>query len=257
MEFLGKKKGPNLKLRFNFLSILVYLIGAVLILQLFNLQIVNGTAYRETSNTRLTRESTLYAARGNILDRNGTILASSEMTFSLDMYKTKLENDVLNNTIIEVIKTLEVNGDTYIDTLPITINPYAYNFASEEKKLAWLKSNNLKPETTAESAFNYFKDKYEITQENIEDVRKILNIRYRISSEGYSATKSLTISDNISRKSALIFDEQSDKYPGIDAKTNAKRNYPNGNIAPHILGYIGSINPTQYEANKDKRIHNE
>ena len=109
MEKFRKRKLPNIKLRYNVLMGLVYVIGAILLIQLFNLQIVKGATYRETSNTRLTRESTLYAARGNILDRNGTELASNKMTFALEIYKTKLENDALNDTILRIINTLEVN----------------------------------------------------------------------------------------------------------------------------------------------------
>lgn len=235
MENFRKRKMPNIKLRFNILSGLVYAAGFVLLIQLFSLQIVNGSTYRETSNTRLTRESTLYAARGNILDRNGSALATTEMTFSLEIYKTKLENDALNDTILRVINTLEANGDKYIDTFPILVNPFSFNFTTEEKKNAWLKSNNLDSNTSAEEAFYYFKDKYKIANEDINEIRKILVVRYRISSEGYSVAKSLVISNSISRKSALIFDEQSDKYPGIDVLTNSQRSYPNKTLASHIL----------------------
>lgn len=235
MEKFRKSKMPNINLRYNILSGIVYAIGVVLLIQLFNLQIVNGSTYREMSNTRLTRESTLYAARGNIVDRNGTLIAGSEMTFALEIYKTKVENNVLNDTILKVLNTLEENGDKYIDTFPILIEPFRYNFSSEEKKKAWLEKYNLGSDISEEEAFNYFKDKYEIETESIKDARKIIVVRYRISSEGYSVSKSLTISNSISRKSALIFDEQSDKYPGIDVVTNSKRYYPNGSLASHIL----------------------
>ena len=114
MENFKKKKMPNTNLRLNALSVLVYIIGGILIVQLFNLQIVNGASYREMSNTRLTRESTLYSARGNIVDRNGTVIAGTEMTFALELYKTKLDNDTLNRSILAVINTLEENGDKYI-----------------------------------------------------------------------------------------------------------------------------------------------
>lgn len=235
MDKYRKRKMPNIKLRFNTLSALVYIIGIILLVQLFNLQIINGAEYRETSNTRLTRESTLYASRGYILDRNGNELAKEEMTFSLEMYKTKIETESLNKTILKMINTLESNGDKYIDTFPININPIEYNFTSEEKKSAWLKKNNLLENTTAESAFNYFKEKYKITNENTQEVRKIMGIRNRIVSEGYSSTKSLTISNSISRKSALIFTEQTDSYPGISVGQSSKREYPNGKLASHIL----------------------
>ena len=252
MRVHKKKKLPNINLRYNSLSAFVYIIGLVLLLQLFNLQIINGESYRETSNTRLTRESTLYASRGYIRDRTGIELATVQMTFSLEMYKTKLDNDVLNDTILKIINTLEQNEDKYTDTLPIKINPFEFTFSSEEKKNKWLKTYNLDSETTAEEAFNYLKNRYKIKNENEEEVRKILVIRYRISSEGYSTTKSLTISNNISRKSSLIFLEQSDNYPGISVGQSSKRSYPNGELASHILGYINSINSEQYKENKDK-----
>ena len=54
-----KKARSNLNLRFNILTVFTYIIGIVLIIQLFNLQIVHGAEYREESNTRLTRETTL------------------------------------------------------------------------------------------------------------------------------------------------------------------------------------------------------
>lgn len=52
--------------------------------------------------------------------------------------------------------------------------------------------------------FYYFKNKYEIQQENIEDVRRIIVVRYRISKEGYSSTNPLTIATDISNESIQI-----------------------------------------------------
>ena len=97
-------KNDNNKIRYNIVTIFIYIVGIILILQLFNLQIVHGQEYRETSNTRLTRESVLKAARGNILDSTGNKLVTSETSFSLELYKTKIEDSVLNNTILKTIK---------------------------------------------------------------------------------------------------------------------------------------------------------
>ena len=71
------------KLRYNILIAIVYIIGIVLLLQLFNLQIVNGQEYREQSNTRLTRETTIKAARGNILDSSGEKLVSTKLVYNV------------------------------------------------------------------------------------------------------------------------------------------------------------------------------
>ena len=75
-----KRKGKlNINLRFNILTVLVYIVGIVLIIRLFSLQIVHGAEYREQSNTRLTRESTLEAARGSIVDRTDVGLVTSKI----------------------------------------------------------------------------------------------------------------------------------------------------------------------------------
>lgn len=63
---MNKINDRSSKLRYNLLTTIVYIIGIILLIQLFNLQIIHGEEYRETSNTRLTRESVLRAARGSI-----------------------------------------------------------------------------------------------------------------------------------------------------------------------------------------------
>ena len=59
-------KKEHVNLRFNILIVIVYVVGVILISRLFNLQIVHGEEYRETSNTRLSRERTVEATRGDI-----------------------------------------------------------------------------------------------------------------------------------------------------------------------------------------------
>jgi len=249
---IREKKPVNTRLRLNIVTVLIYVIGVILLVQLFNLQIVNGEEYRETSNTRLTRESVLKAARGSILDRNGNLIAGTQMGFGVELYKSKVDNDTLNNTILKIINTLEQNGDSYADTFPISINPFSFIFSSDERAVKWKKVNNIDENATAEECFYYFKDKYKIKNEDINEVRKIINIRYRISSEGYSSTKSIEISKNISRLSAVQFSEQSDSFPGVSVKTTSTRYYPMGNLASHILGYVGKISEEEFNNRKDQ-----
>ena len=98
MAVLDKKN-----VRYNILSILIYIIGIILIIQLFNLQIIHGQEYLQQANTRLTRESILEASRGSIVDKTGNTLAITEMGFSLELYKSKIETENLNNTILNMI----------------------------------------------------------------------------------------------------------------------------------------------------------
>ena len=94
-----KNENEKSNFRFNILTALTYVIGIVILIQLFNVQIVNGNEYRQTSNTKLTRESTIKAVRGSIMDSSGNVLVSTDMTFSLEMYKTKVADNILNSSI--------------------------------------------------------------------------------------------------------------------------------------------------------------
>ena len=145
--------------RYNVLTTIIYLVGIIIIIQLFNLQIVNGAEYRETSNTKLTREATIEAARGSILDRTGSVLVSTEMDFSLEMYKTKVEDEQLNSSISVMTTILKNNGDSYIDPFPININPFEYTFSNEEELMEWKVKYKIPETASAEEAFYLFRDK--------------------------------------------------------------------------------------------------
>ena len=250
-------KKANINLRFNLLTVVVYIIGIVLIIKLFSLQIVHGAEYREQSNTRLTRESTLEAARGEILDRTGATLVTSDMQFSLEMYKTKIDDNELNISILNMIQVLEKYGVSYPDSFPISINPYTFKI-SDEELVEWKDDNNLDENIGAEDAFNEFIDKYEITNTtNIEEIRKIIAIRYQISIEGYSSTKSITIADNIPREAVAEFSESSDKFAGINISVKPLREYTSGTLAAHILGYASQISSEEYATRKDTYSQND
>ena len=235
--------------RYNILTLLVYIIGIILLVQLFNLQIVHGKEYLEKSSSRLTRESIIYAARGNILDRNGNIIAGTSTKYILNIYKSKIDIKTLNNTLLEVIKVLETYGDTYKDTFPIKLEPIEFTISEEEKK-EWLKNNQLDENLTAEEVISKYKEKYEIEKENVEDIRKIISIRYGIEKNGYSSMSPYTISDNISKQSVVIFEEQNLKFPGISIETIPVRTYLKGSLASHVIGYIGAINEEEYNDNE-------
>ncbi len=240
-----KARKENEKVRYNILTILVYIIGIVLLAQLFNLQIVNGEEYRQTSNTKLTRESILEADRGNIKDSSGVKLATVDTQSSVELYKTKIDNETLNNTILNLINILNTNGDTYVDNFLVDINPYRFKLESEESQKKWKKANNIDENASAEETFNYFKDKYKISTDNVEDARKIMAIRYEISYKGYSNTKSIQIAKNISLNSMNQITEQNSKFPGATITENSKRVYTLGNTASHVIGRIGMIEDSE------------
>lgn len=241
----------NTNLRYNLITILVYTVGIVLIVQLFNLQIINGKEYRETSNTRLSRETVIKAARGSIKDRTGNLLVTTKMGFNIELYKTKINTTTLNKTILNTIKILENNNDKYINNLPISIEPFKFTIDDEESQVNWKKENDIKEDATPEQCFYELKEKYKIEQDNILEAYKIMVVRYEISRNGYSSIRPVTIAKDVSRESAVKLGEQSIYFPGISATNEPMVSYPSGSLASHILGYVGNITETELDGRED------
>lgn len=238
-------------LRYNIITILVYIVGIVLIVQLFNLQIVNGKEYRETSNTRLSRETVVKAARGSIKDRTGNLLVTTKMGFNVDLYKTKIDTAALNKTILNTIRILESNKDKYINNLPIKVNPFEFENQDEETQKKWKKGNDINENATAEECFYSLKKEYKIEQEDISEAYKIMVVRYEIARNGYSSIRPVTIAKDVSRASAVKLGEQSIYFPGISATTEPLVSYPSGSLASHILGYVGNITQAELDGRED------
>lgn len=248
---MNKEKNKSDRIRYNILTVIVYISGIILLMQLFNLQIIHGEEYRETSNSRLTRETVVKAARGSIKDRTGVELVRTETGYSVEIYSTKVSNQELNSAIERFVEILESNKDEYIDNLPISVDPFEFTEKNEEAQKKWKAENNLDENYTAEQVFDKLKERYEIEEEDIKTARQIMAVRYEISNKGYSSTKSVTIAKNISNTSAVQIREQNAKLAGINVVTEPIVSYTSGNLASHILGYVGAISEEEYNERKD------
>ena len=248
---MNEPKDRNVKLRYNIVTAFIYIIGIILLIRLFNLQIIHGEEYREESNTRLTRESVLEAARGNISDSTGNKLATTKLGYSLELYRTKIDTQELNNTLLRIVKILENNNDSYIDTFPIKIEPFEFTIG-EEAQIKWKEKNKIDKNKTAEECFYIFKEKYKIENEDIKETRKIMTLRYLVAQNGYSSIRSVELATDISSLSLAQLNEQSSEFPGVNVKTKAIRSYPSGTLASHILGYTSSINQDELEGKEDR-----
>lgn len=100
------------------LALVFVFMSAVLVRQLFDLQIIQGQDYISKFQTRTTKKRVLKSTRGNIYDRNGEELASNILSYSLTFedngtYVSSRERNLsLNGTAYQVMKILEKNGDS-------------------------------------------------------------------------------------------------------------------------------------------------
>ena len=96
----------NHDFRILILNLVIILGGIILVLQLFNLQIVNGESDREQSENRVLRKMSVMAPRGEFLDRHGEILATNRDGYNVLMYKTDLETEERNELILNTLSFL-------------------------------------------------------------------------------------------------------------------------------------------------------
>ena len=100
------------------IKILVVIIGTLFAMRLIDLQIINGAAYREQSEKKMLRETTIEAPRGEIYDRNGVVLATSKLAYDVEIYKIGSTSEELNRILLKTINILEQNKDEYYSSSP-------------------------------------------------------------------------------------------------------------------------------------------
>jgi penicillin-binding protein 2 len=88
--------------------------------------------------------------------------------------------------------------------------------------------------------------------EVVNRLAKILNvspesIQRRLDQAGYESIESITVARGISPAQATALAEYGSELPGVRLEGEAVRNYPNGDLAAHVLGYTGEITEEELE----------
>lgn len=79
-----KKIIKKIRLKRTTVLVIVFVfLSSVLVRQLFSLQIIQGEDYISKFQTRTTKTRVIKSTRGNIYDRNGTVVASNVLAYSV------------------------------------------------------------------------------------------------------------------------------------------------------------------------------
>lgn len=247
-----EKIGNFFNNRYLILSIITFLVSIVFIIRLFNLQIVDGKEYREKSERRMLRTEVITAPRGEIVDRNGVILATSKLSFNVELYKVNVTAEEQNDALVKLIKILEENGDTISSSFPINDSKSGFNFESQEDENKWKEEMGFDTSLDFNQVIEKYIEKFELSAYDRDTQIKIIQIKYEGNLNGYSLFTSATIAKNISEKSHALIEEDIYELYGVNIVSVPIRYYPNGNFASHILGYVGKISNTEYKEKKDE-----
>ena len=237
--------------RFNILMVFIVMVGILFVFQLYDLQIVNGASYREQSENRLVREIKVSAPRGEIYDRYGKLIVTSVTGYNANIYYTKIPKTELNVGLLKLANIFEKNGDTYYNNFPVDFETMTFTKSDEGAK-RWKEGNKISGDASVEEVIEFYKNKYEIENTEINDVAKIIAMRYEIASKGYSSFKSVTLAKEISNESMLEIEERGNELPGVVITTYPMRKYVAGNVGSHIVGYVGKISSDEYKERKSQ-----
>ena len=254
--------------------------GGYLIYWIFQLQIVNGEAYYNDFQLKIKKERTLPATRGNIMDRDGNLLAYNELAYSVtieDVYESgRRKNANLNQTIRRLITMIEANGDHVISDFHIELNKsgeYKYNVEGTRllRFLAdiygYASTDSLKEKEKSASPDEVVKylcstSRYGIGEYTDEDdsssfveglgytkeeVLKIITIRYAMSANSYQRYIATTVADNVSPETVAVIMENEDTLDGVSIAEGTIRKYNESIYYAQVIGYTGRVDQDELQ----------
>lgn len=78
------------------------------------------------------------------------------------------------------------------------------------------------------------------------------DIQKRVDREGFDSPSLIRIERDISPAQITALAEYGNELEGVEVDIEAVRNYPNGDLAAHVLGYTGELNDKELEDRKDE-----
>ena len=103
--FRLSEKYSNKRLILNIFALILF---AAILIRLVKLQVVMGNEYRIQSENRLISTEVIEAPRGIIMDRNGRPMVTNRQGFSVDITKSGISYDELNDVILKLVNYFDM-----------------------------------------------------------------------------------------------------------------------------------------------------
>ena len=273
--------------RTTVLALVFIFMSCILIRQLFNLQIIQGEDYINKFQSRTTKTRVLKSTRGKILDRNGEVLATNVLSYSITFEdngsynSTREKNLTLNGIAYRVLQILEKNGDSISHSFHIVLDDngqYVFDVGEGftlNRFRADIYGCSLIDELTDEQknataeemmAYLYGSSRFSIILEgekaySAEELeshglpeqltrQQILDmtiIRYELSTNSFKKYMPVTIAANVSEESVAAITENKNELQGIEVVEDSVREYIDDESMAPILGYTGKASAEELE----------
>lgn len=224
--------------------------GAFLLLfavVLYDAQILHGGENRAKSISSNAASETVTASRGIITDRNGKVLVSNRLAYTLVFDRSGFDDDAaLNAAILRLVQLCEETGTGWNDTLPIgrVGNFLRYSNARSETFDKFIEKNDLTSGASGRQLLSELRELYHVDESLSErEARLIVGVRYELHSRD-----SYTFAEDVSTEVLSLITDG--RYEGVTIRTASARVY-NTALAAHILGTIGPIWQKEWSSNED------
>ncbi|MFL0252530.1 peptidoglycan D,D-transpeptidase FtsI family protein [Clostridium neuense] len=122
------KKKQKKFTRFTALTFIISIVFSVICIKLVFLQVIDAQAYKVKANTKAHKFIKESAARGNITDSTGKVLATTNQSYNVTYLETYSTKKIFYNTMAKVFYMLDKDGETQSDAFPIKVNGSTYSF---------------------------------------------------------------------------------------------------------------------------------
>ncbi len=259
------------KSRLFLVGAVFFVMLAVLVGRLFQLQILNGQESYDEYVQITKREINTKAPRGNILDCNGEVLAENRVIYSvtikdLEIYDTRAE---FNEMLLRLIRLLNRYDQEIVSPIPIVINEHnEYEFSGSQSTIRRFIRDVYTTEVI-EQEQGKGNDPYSYSAETVmekllpsygfnndwegweslskDEILAICNIRYAMSATSYTKYRSTTICSDISDEVRAAVLEEQMNMQGVDVETDTVRYYPDSKYFSNLLGYVGGADEEELE----------
>lgn len=247
----------------------------IILARIFTLQVVNGKSYQENFSLKIQMKQPINAARGNIYDKSGKLLAYNELAYSISINdsttysSTKEKNKAVNAELAEILTVLKNNGETLNNDFKIDRKKdgtYSFNVSGSSLNrfradvfgkgsaddLEYDKETGIdEANATAEQIMEYLmgKDNFGISSKYDGDLAyRIVVVRYAMLGNRFARYKEVKIATDVSDKTVAYVNEHMDTLSGISVNEDMIRKYNYSEYFSSIIGYTGPISESEYTA---------
>ncbi len=217
---------PQMAIRVAIFGGIALTLFAIVFFRLWFLQVLSGDQYLVEARENRTRDIRIPAPRGEIVDRNGSLLVDNRPANVVLIEPHRLPESVRTDAAEwgqgMTARSKRPRGKR---GEPVPIPPIPEELRARYRRLG--RVLQMKPTT--------------IHQRVIEQLAVV----------PYSA---VTIRSDVSRSVLAYISERKDEFPGVDVEETYLRSYPRDELAAQLLGYVGEISPAELKLRRNDGV---